>query len=221
MGATTVLAILLSPIANTSQHTVDSLDDIKGSVGSAILRFYMDAVERQLLIYKELSNACVAYPTANILGIVPDHVVGDVTDFYTEKLKAMNQYGRERALQSGFVDLCAAAGLSRYPNLENDMINSNGSLHLSASSLVGIGLACACVGALGGMFAMKHHTRLQEGQQKQHPHHRRHHSDDSPQSERVVKKPKSLRVSFASTVVPISADVTAPFALQTDSDQIS
>ncbi len=55
MGATTVLAVLLSPIDPESVNTFTSLDEMKGGVGTAILHYYMDVMERQLFLSKELT----------------------------------------------------------------------------------------------------------------------------------------------------------------------
>jgi hypothetical protein len=84
-----------------------------GCLGMRVLGFELDFLVYKSFVQVELRDACEQYPSAKIMGYVPETDVGGLTDFYHNKIVKMQERGYE-ATASPPHDLCKFFNLKRF-----------------------------------------------------------------------------------------------------------
>eukprot|EP00300_Choanocystis_sp_HF-7_P023666 c2443_g1_i1.p1 GENE.c2443_g1_i1~~c2443_g1_i1.p1 ORF type:complete len:402 (+),score=87.20 c2443_g1_i1:31-1206(+) len=160
-GATTIYAILLDPLksnATTSNQRsrTNNVTDAPGGV--RVLTYMMDTIVQNMFLSQELRQACLEYPHANILGILPATRLNSTISFDAPSIAAMYREGQEAA-RRGMVDMCQVFGMPRSrstppsPSTHNPLLLSL----LWAASLV----ACLALGFAVGTFHATDTTQRQ------------------------------------------------------------
>ena len=113
-GASKAIVVLLDPAESPGIDVVGIKANETDRLGGMVLYFYWQVIQSQLFLHGELESACKDFPTAEIVGYIPNGTVGGILDFNEPAIDKMMAKGAyEAATVGGPIDLCAAYGLSR------------------------------------------------------------------------------------------------------------
>lgn len=114
-GATTVLVI--QPTASEGHmglSTVNAVMKSGSGVGLKLAELLQTIFDRYFFLEAALSEACIRWPNAQILGWVPSHNLGPPLSFNREHIDQLIRWGRETAGAYAPKDLCQLYNKTRY-----------------------------------------------------------------------------------------------------------
>eukprot|EP00298_Acanthocystis_sp_HF-20_P029448 c8327_g1_i1.p1 GENE.c8327_g1_i1~~c8327_g1_i1.p1 ORF type:complete len:396 (+),score=179.66 c8327_g1_i1:41-1228(+) len=155
LGAYDILSIPLSPLEG--QFAGDILEaEKKERLGPTTLDYIYNVFQLNTFLKSDIRFACQKYKNTKIMAVIPDRVVGTLTEFNKKRISEMIQHGSEQFQSTGFVDLCQASlrsqGSEKDFSFDVDIQAKADESNLGSNVLFGMGIVM--IGALAGGFVM-------------------------------------------------------------------